>query len=222
MSKREREAERYILSTLPTFYAPLYKKDGASFISADKYGHLCTVTGALWTPQGRSFDGDDDIITFTPAGFSTGNIPITLEAWVNPTTVSGKNILHLGTRSVNRSYLMHFGMDASGDLSLSLWGPDWRSAGGKVSAGVMQHVVISYDAVGAPKGYVNAVDVGTMTPASSPTPNFLSAGSSIMARSDELAGQFTAGTIGEVRVYSRALSQLEIQQIYLATRWRYK
>ncbi len=41
---------------------PLWQRDGAAIRSADAYGHLCTVTGALWTPRGRSLDGVDDKI----------------------------------------------------------------------------------------------------------------------------------------------------------------
>jgi hypothetical protein len=45
-------------------YLPLWSADlkGDSFYSKDSYAHLCTVTGALWTPQGRHFDGVDDKI----------------------------------------------------------------------------------------------------------------------------------------------------------------
>jgi hypothetical protein len=38
----------------------LSKKDGSSFASDDKYGHVCTNYGSTWLPSGRSFDGVDD------------------------------------------------------------------------------------------------------------------------------------------------------------------
>lgn len=43
-------------------YLPLWKLDGASFQSKDAYGRLCTVTGALWRPNGREFNGISDLI----------------------------------------------------------------------------------------------------------------------------------------------------------------
>ncbi len=43
-------------------HLPLHELDGNSFMSKDAYGHLCTASGGLWTPQGRSFDGVDDRI----------------------------------------------------------------------------------------------------------------------------------------------------------------
>lgn len=36
------------------------------------------------------------------------------------------------------------------------------------------------------------------------------------------AGQPFQGTIGEVRIYSRALAPAEIKRNYLATKWRYQ
>jgi hypothetical protein len=64
------------------FHLPLYELDGDSFISKDACGHLCTVTGAVWTPRGSDFDGLDDKITvpdhssLCPAG------AMTLEFWL--------------------------------------------------------------------------------------------------------------------------------------------
>src|SRR3989304_5596886 len=54
---------RYILSTHPALYISGRRdfQGTNQFLSDDAYGHLCTVTGALWTPQGYSFDGDDYI-----------------------------------------------------------------------------------------------------------------------------------------------------------------
>lgn len=46
-------------------YLPLYDLDGAAFQSRDHYGHLCTPSGAIWTPQGWNFDATNDYITLT-------------------------------------------------------------------------------------------------------------------------------------------------------------
>ena len=59
--------ERYIRSTMPVLWLPLYRKDfGATdyFISADAYGHKCQNSGSLYGGlQGRYFDPTDDKIT---------------------------------------------------------------------------------------------------------------------------------------------------------------
>ena len=48
---------RFKLDPSLVLYLPLYELDGSSFRSRDAYGHLATVTGALWTPQGRTLMG---------------------------------------------------------------------------------------------------------------------------------------------------------------------
>lgn len=65
------------------FHADLKKHDGASFTSDDAYGHLCTVTGATWGMQGRSFDiAHDDIITIPDStNWNIGASDFTIIVW---------------------------------------------------------------------------------------------------------------------------------------------
>jgi len=46
-------------------YLPLWQPDmaGSTIISKDKSANSCTVTGAVWGSQGRTFDGINDVIT---------------------------------------------------------------------------------------------------------------------------------------------------------------
>ena len=65
----------FIFDPSLVLYLPLYQLDGASFVSKDAHGHLCSVTGALWRPNGRWFDGTDDTIaadSVASAGFFGG------------------------------------------------------------------------------------------------------------------------------------------------------
>jgi len=59
-------------------YLPLYELDGASFMSRDAYGHLCAVTGDLWRPNGRFFDGTDDKIVIPDHESLRGTAGITI------------------------------------------------------------------------------------------------------------------------------------------------
>ena len=72
-------------------YLPLYGQDGASFMSQDAGGHLCAVTGALWRPDSRYFDGIDDKINcgHSPALNLTSGV--TVEVWFKPVSVSADN-----------------------------------------------------------------------------------------------------------------------------------
>jgi len=71
-------------------YLPLHRLDGASFMSRDAYGHLCTVTGALWTPQGRSFDAvPDDYITVPDHSVFDISAELTVLVWVKCANLAG-------------------------------------------------------------------------------------------------------------------------------------
>ena len=82
ITSRDLEVERAILNDPSlVLYLPLYKLDGASFMSRDAYGHLATVTGALWRPNGRYFDGVDDHIIVPHHASLDITDAITIEAW---------------------------------------------------------------------------------------------------------------------------------------------
>ena len=74
----------FIVDPSLVLYLPLYKKDGSSFVSGEGYGHLGTVSGALWRPNGRYFDGVDDKINLPDVSPLSPTSQITLEAWFNP------------------------------------------------------------------------------------------------------------------------------------------
>ena len=76
---------RYILSTLPVLYISGRRdfQGTGQFLSDDAYGHLCTVTGALWTLQGYPFDGDDSISLQPNITFSANS---TMIFWVKLAT----------------------------------------------------------------------------------------------------------------------------------------
>ena len=83
-------AERYIRSLGGiTLSLPLWKRDGTEFIDESPYGHLCTVTGALWGTQGRFFDGADDVIDCGgDASIAAITGDLTLEVWWKPLDVT--------------------------------------------------------------------------------------------------------------------------------------
>ncbi len=86
-------------------YLPLGQEDmqGSSIISYDQYHHSCAVTGTLWTPQGRDFNGASDRLdladTIVPdtswqltrklaASHSSWGYPSTKYYWVTDTTAN--------------------------------------------------------------------------------------------------------------------------------------
>lgn len=63
----------FILDPSLALYLPLYKLDGAKIMSQDAYGQLFTVTGALWQPDGRLFDGSDDMLRYAVSNWRKGD-----------------------------------------------------------------------------------------------------------------------------------------------------
>ena len=69
-------------------YVPLWheKLSGGTFASFDHNHHACTVTGATWGTQGRTFAGDDnDVITVANNDVFDITGAITIVMWVYPT-----------------------------------------------------------------------------------------------------------------------------------------
>ena len=211
----------FIFDPSLVLYLPLYQLDGASFMSRDGYGHLCTVTGALWTPHGRSFDGDDyincgnnAIMNFTSGAFS-------IEEWIKTSDYT-----HRG-RLFNRGTYNADGYDFWLDNKILQFRTNQtppasqisQAADAIVANNTWYHCVVTRDGA-VVKIYVDTTDL-TSTPGTHVDPTSTSANIYIGVYQN-LTESYWVGTIGEVRVYNRALTPLEIQRNYLATKWRYQ
>ena len=98
---REAEEESLVLGLRPVLYLPLWKRDGASFMSDDAYGHLCTANGCLWTPQGRRLDGTDDKLTVSAASSLDCTNALTVATWINQTVLTHGAIVNKFAYQVN-------------------------------------------------------------------------------------------------------------------------
>jgi len=216
----------FIFDPSLVLYLPLCELDGSSFMSRDAYGHLCTVTGALWRPDGHFFDGSDDDVNL--GDVSVLNIgaadDISIIAWIHLDTVASSVIItkHLSYAVQGWDFRVRSGgklgfniRDAAGDnfdlnsLTALLTGQWYHVAG-----------TINRDTLGNCKCYINGQgDTGT------PGGTLADVGDTTNA-ADVVLAKWTAsvfhGTIGEVIVYKRVLTPLEIHHNYLATKWRYK
>ncbi len=111
---------RYSTNPSCVLYLPLHRLDGASFISKDVYGHLCTVTGALWTPRGRSFDGVDDYINLGSAtAFECPSL--TFLAWIKrgATGTTHCVIADTYTSSSDKDHFFQITINTSNKVTLS-------------------------------------------------------------------------------------------------------
>lgn len=203
-------------------YAPLWRPDlaiatGGTFRTKDRNAHVCTVTGALWTPQGRLYDRvDDDIeVAMTPP-----NYPISVGVWTKP-------LVH----KVWNMHIAHFHWSnqggwgfLSGDLGQMVWSITTvaSTANSDVADTINMTVGQWYFFVGTYDGtnqrmYRDGSLIGT-TPLAALALD-VSAGVSIGLNN---GGNTVNGVLGEGFIYNRVLSLPEVVNYHLATRWRYK
>jgi len=212
----------FILNPNLVLYLPLWKLDGSSFMSKDAYGHLCTVTGALWRPDGRYFDGTDDSID-CGTNIALGAAPRgTVEFWIKFST-AGTEEWFLEIRETTFTDYLAMRREAGNTLHIKI-------EDGNVTVTTLatvetitdtgfHHIVATQDGTGA-KIYLDGI-VCSVTGTNSTywTAHLTTLALVTVGKTywDQLEG-----VIGEVRIYNRALTPQEIQNIYLATRWRYR
>jgi len=219
-----RPGRDFIFDPSLVLYLPLHHLDGASFMSKEAYGHLATVTGALWTPRGRDFDGVDDYINCGhPLSLNFTSEDFSIEAWIKPDSLtSNPNIFAKGS-AVTEGYFFRLLSDGSGYLCTNQSGA-WQLSYfpfGCITTGVWQYVACSRSGA-VVKIYKDGIDVTTnpgthLDPVSAPTRDAV-----IGIHPDKVQTELFDGLIGEVRIYNRALTPLGIQHNYLATKWRYQ
>ncbi len=199
-------------------YVPLYNNAGSSFQSSDSYGNPCTVTGATWTSRGRNFDGTDDVINCGNGSYIKGITgKCTFEACIKPTG-AGENdigrILFLNTIDL---YILASTQKVTFAITVATVSKGATTANNSVSRGKWYHVVGVYNGTNVLVCTNNTWVTGNATagpPDAHTTSNFLIGDTAITNRCFN-------GIIGEARVYNRALTPIEIQRNYLATKWRY-
>ena len=132
---------------------------------------------------------------------------MTLEAWVQPSTVTSgwRDVLYKG----NDIYFLEatldsHGVPAGGDTFAGA--DEWTYSTAPLAVNTWTHLALTYDGVTLIL-YMNGMQVASLahTGPLGTSPNPLQIGG------DSLFGQYFQGTIDEVRVYNRALSALEIQ-----------
>ena len=212
---------KFIFDPSLVLYVPLCGLDGASFASRDAYGHLCTVSGALWRPCGHYFDGTDDrIVVSDHTSLSPGTSDFSLEAWVRAATDCGAQARLISKQGAAWFFFKLAGgkpylsiKDGTNDQNI-IGTTDLRDAN-------WYHIVVTV-VKGSTTGLIIFVN-GEIDKTDD-----ASGVGSITNTTDLQIARFSGGTeyfkgdIGEVRMYLRALSPLEMQHNYLATKWRYR
>lgn len=208
-------------------YLPLHESDGASFASKDACAHLCTVTGAPWTSPGRSFDGVDDNIEVGSGADSALDLitAMTYEVWLKPSDGGATYARFLAkTDASNTLRKALLGKMENDETNLRWEHPDLTpgfltSGPGLVVVNAWNHIVGTYVNTPDRRIYLNGVQVASDAPAGTIASTL---GGRIWIGALFTSNQNFLGVIGEVRIYNRALSPQEVEQNYVATKWRYQ
>ena len=215
-------------------YLPLYELDGSSFASKDAYGHLCTVTGALWRPNGRSFDGTDDYIKWdssisTFASLAEGTIIVWFKT--DTVTLDGYQTLFGATDQSDSNSEVSLRTYNTGARLMIREGGSWSiltDAIGTLTTTEWFCFAVTVDATGN-KAFLQGLQQSfTYSVGDSNTQAFFNTVSDLDAirlgyKAHSGADKLPfSGLIGEFAIYNRALTPQEIQHNYLATKWRYQ
>jgi RHS repeat-associated protein len=185
---------------------------GSTTQDASGHGNPGTISGASWTAAGKhggalSFDGVDDIVSVADATSLDLDDGMTLMAWVRPLSLSDWRTILLKEWGGGLSY----GLYAAGDGPPSIWttifeGPASAHAPSSLPLDTWSHVSATYDGSSLSL-YVNASLVASETSAGLIThvDDQLSIGGNLVW------GEYFEGTIDDVRVYAKPLSQSEIE-----------
>lgn len=209
-------------------YLPLYELDGASFASRDAYGHLCTVTGALWRPNGHYLDGLDDYIDCgNPAALHFGTGSFSIITWIKTATAENTRIANK-RNGTSEGFEVFIRGASSGALGLILKDTSANSYSAAdtstdLTDDVWHCVAVLIDRVAGVATYMvdsgsdGTGDISAVTGDIDHTNTFK------LGIDDGLkATEAFDGLIGEFLAYKRALTLLEYQRIYLVTKWRYR
>jgi fibronectin type 3 domain-containing protein len=202
--------------TLPAGLVAAYGfNEGSGSTTADSSGNANTgtISGATWTPSGRygqalSFNGASSRVEINDANSLDLTTGMTIGAWVNPTTLSGWRTVILKEISGGLAYGLYAYDNAPRPAAYINTGSGELAALGTagIPLNTWSHLAATYDGTTL-RLFVNGSQVGSraVSGAIRVSTNPLRIGG------NAIWGEYFNGVIDEVRIYNRALSQLEIQ-----------
>ena len=182
-------------------------------LASDRFGN---------TNQAYYFNGTNNYIQLPASAPVFGSEDFTISMWFNPLTYpdpaiqlqaacflisKGQNNFELATGSATSATGMHF-------LPRFASGNDWNTPASTYQTNVWQHVVAIYEpSTMMVQVYLNGISLALAGPANTPVGLDNSTPASLGLRTDGTLA--FNGFIDEVRIYNRALSSNDVQQLYM-------
>jgi hypothetical protein len=186
---------------------------GTTVADASGNGNNGTINGATWTSAGRygnalSFSGIRTRVTIPDSASLDLTTGMTLEAWVNPSTVNSawRDVIYKGDDNYYLEATSSHNATPGGGGTFN--GADNAATFGTapLAANTWTHLAVTYDGATV-RLYVN----GAQLASGAQTGNILTSANALQIGSDNLYGQYFQGMIDEVRVYNVALTAAQIQ-----------
>lgn len=210
----------FIIDDSLVLFLPFYALKGSTFKSVDRNQHTCAVTGALWGPDGRSFDGLDDKITCTyDLDF---NSAFTLELWYY-TAVSGDTTRRVLLKNANNSEGIYISSTAEfvDQLGRAIPAVNRLSiSSGTIPTDIPVHIVVTKTAWTGAQAIWSSFLQGVASGGRTDIYTFPNPTGAIMIGGRGSLG--CNGIIPELRIYDRVLSLAELQHNRNCTIWRYQ
>jgi hypothetical protein len=176
-------------------------------------GHTGTVAGTDWADDGKHgrglwFPGSNNWVTIADANDLDLTNGMTIEAWVNPFSLSGWNTVLMKEAGGSLAYGL-YANDSSPwpAVTVQIGGVDRSAAGtSPLPLSTWSHVAATYDGTTL-RLYRNGVQIGSRAQ----TGNMLTSTGVLRIGGNAVWGEYFHGVIDDVRIYNRALAPAEIQ-----------
>ena len=185
---------------------------GTSIADASGSGNNGTTANTTWAATGKygtalTFNGTNSRVTVPNSSSLQLTTAMTLEAWVNPTTVSSawRDVIYKGNdnyylmATTSQSGLAGAGGTFDGTNANAI-------AASTLPTNTWSYLAATYDGTSL-RLYVNGTQVASLAK----TGSILTSTNPLTIGSDPIFGQYFQGTIDEVRVYGTALTPAQIQ-----------
>ena len=200
--------------TAPTGLVAAYgfnEGSGLTVTDASGNGNTGTVSNTTWAATGKygkalQFNGSSARVNIPDAASLHLTTGMTLEAWVNPSTVNGnwRDVIYKGN---DNYYLEATSTNASKpDAGLIAGGTSGDAYGTAALKKTWSYLAETYDGTNV-RLYVN----GTQVASTAHTGAISTSANPLQVGGDSLYGQYFAGMIDEVRIYNVALTAAQIQ-----------